>query len=306
MSGAWTPPVVVAGAFSPTPPGPAPAATPPDQAIASIAIPAHDESSVIGRCLDALAPLSEHLEIVVVCNGCRDDTATIARRHLLRHESHEHRVFEIDRASKPAALRLADATLTTFPRIYLDADVVVTARAITDMVAALESHDRLAVRPPVHHDLHGASYWARRHARARSRIEWFDTALWGGGVIALSAAGRQRLGPWPDVTADDLWVASGLDPDEIGIIDTDPVMVRVPRTMTGVWAIARRSHRGVRNLDVAARTTSRTTRQLIRTAPRAPLDAAVYAAVAIGTRLGSRRDRPADGARTWERDRSSR
>jgi hypothetical protein len=305
MTALRTPPVVVAGAFSPTPPGPAPAATPTRQAIASIAIPAHDESSVIGRCLDALAPLSEHLEIVVVCNGCRDDTATVARRHLLRHGSREHRVFEIDRASKTAALRLADGALTTFPRLYLDADVVVSPRAITDLVAALEHDDQLVVRPPVRHDLDGASHWARRHARARSRIEWFDTALWGGGVIAVSAAGRKRLGTWPDVVADDLWVASRVEPGEIGVVDTDPVIVRAPRTMSGVWAIARRSYRGARGVDATA-TTTRTLRQLIRTTPQAPLDAAVYAAVALGVRMSSLRSRPTTHESAWERDRSSR
>ena len=42
----------------------------------SVVIPAHNEETVIGRCLAALfAGAGEgELDVVVVCNGCRDGT----------------------------------------------------------------------------------------------------------------------------------------------------------------------------------------------------------------------------------------
>ena len=69
----------------------------------SVVVPAHNESGSIGRCLDSMTEgLAENdLQIVVVCNGCNDDTAEIARRFGPPVE-----VVEIPVASKIAALRL--------------------------------------------------------------------------------------------------------------------------------------------------------------------------------------------------------
>ncbi|MGW3138555.1 glycosyltransferase, partial [Streptomyces sp. NPDC001139] len=47
----------------------------------SIVIPAHNEAPVLGRLLDALLADSlsaDDPDIVVVCNGCTDDTASVA------------------------------------------------------------------------------------------------------------------------------------------------------------------------------------------------------------------------------------
>ena len=49
----------------------------------SVIIPAHNEAKVIRRCLEGLlagAPAGEEPELIVVCNGCSDDTAAIARQ----------------------------------------------------------------------------------------------------------------------------------------------------------------------------------------------------------------------------------
>ena len=89
--------------------------------LGSVVIPARDEARVIRRTLDALFTDFEpsELEVIVVCNGCADDTARVARA-----SGHPVRVRELRAASKPAALRCADAEATAFPRLYLDADVL--------------------------------------------------------------------------------------------------------------------------------------------------------------------------------------
>ena len=47
----------------------------------NIIIPAHNEEASIGRCLSALLSGSHpgEFEIIVVCNGCSDGTANVAR-----------------------------------------------------------------------------------------------------------------------------------------------------------------------------------------------------------------------------------
>src|ERR1700733_15288658 len=89
--------------------------------LGSVIIPALNEATTIRRCLDALlvgfAP--GELDIVVSCNGCTDGTANIVRSSWPAVQG-----IAATKASKPAALRATDETLSVFPRIYLDADVV--------------------------------------------------------------------------------------------------------------------------------------------------------------------------------------
>ncbi len=71
----------------------------------SVIIPAHDEGSVIARTLEAMTngAAPGELDVIVVCNGCTDDTAAVARRF-----GPPVRVIETDIAGKSHALNLGD------------------------------------------------------------------------------------------------------------------------------------------------------------------------------------------------------
>ncbi|MGA8046141.1 MAG: glycosyltransferase, partial [Dermatophilaceae bacterium] len=102
---------------------------------------AHNEATVIGRTLDALLMGGEpDLEVIVVPNGCTDDTSEVARsRGVL--------VVDLDSAGKAAALNAGDAVATTFPRIYLDADIIVPPGGINAIVGGLRSSGALVAVP---------------------------------------------------------------------------------------------------------------------------------------------------------------
>ena len=91
----------------------------------SIVIPAHNEEQVIGRLLEGVTRGAEpgELEIVVVTNGCTDRTAEVAASFP------GVTVVDSPVASKAVALNLGDATVTGFPRLYLDADIEVDIAA---------------------------------------------------------------------------------------------------------------------------------------------------------------------------------
>jgi glycosyltransferase involved in cell wall biosynthesis len=80
---------------------------------ASVVIPAHNEERVIGRCLEVLqAGLRPgELEVVVVANGCTDNTERVARSAVPAV-----RVVSLAEASKAAALNAGDAVASAFPR----------------------------------------------------------------------------------------------------------------------------------------------------------------------------------------------
>ena len=142
---------------------------------------------MIGRCLDALfAGFGPgELDVVVVCNGCSDETA-----ELVRSSGHPVRVVELGAASKPAALRVGDAAASAFPRLYLDADVVLPGSAARRGAgAAAGRRDRCPTADPLRH--RGRSAPVRSYYRARSRVPAVLGSLWGAGVYGLSAAGRR-------------------------------------------------------------------------------------------------------------------
>ena len=283
--------------------------------LGSVVIPAHDEASVIGRCLDALF---------------RGLCARRARRRrglqrvLGRHPGaravgrHPIRVVEQRAASKPAALRAGDMAATDFPRLYLDADVVLHGCAARGVLERLRA-GAIAARPPVRYESGAASAPVRSYYRARSRIPAVLGSLWGAGVYGLSAAGRQRFDAFPDLVADDLWVDRHFDRSEVEIVDCAPVVVTVPRRSRDLVRVLRRTYLGkaepapVIDLgDPAPETLGSTTRDLRRlaaTGPVAALDAATYAAFAAGARLAlaiAPSAGPSLATGRWGRDDSSR
>src|SRR3954454_12282546 len=162
----------------------------------SIVVPAHNESSVIARTLSRWVgnPVSDEIVVVVVCNGCTDDTANVARRF-----GPTVHVVESDIARKTHALNLGDQISGVFPRIYADADVLITVDAIRALASRLEQGDVLAVAPTADINLTGCSWLVRKYYGIRSRLPSSREGIGGSGVYALSEEGRKRFGQFPDV-----------------------------------------------------------------------------------------------------------
>src|SRR5262249_26293386 len=122
----------------------------------SIVIPAHNEGLVIARTLTAIltGALPDELDVVVVCNGCADDTATISRVF-----GKSVRVIETELANKTHGLNLGDRVARAFPRLYVDADVVVTLSTVRALAEHLKKSSRvIAVAPQSHFDVTGCSW----------------------------------------------------------------------------------------------------------------------------------------------------
>lgn len=273
--------------------------------LGSVIIPAHDEASVIARVLRPLAGLAaaQRLQVVVVCNGCRDDTAVIARRFPGVD------VIEAREASKAAALNAGDAVATAWPRLYLDADIELTPATVLAVLGSLGDGAALAARPASVYDTAGAGAIVRSYYRARSRVPSLHRGLWGAGAYALSRSGHERLGTFPDVTGDDFWVDQLFAASEKVVVDTEPVIVHTPRDLAALIGILRRGRRGVTQAASADERVATSTVQTLRgvalsvRGPRQLSDAAVYAALSVAARLGAVRQ---SGPVSWERDDSSR
>ena len=270
----------------------------------TIVIPAHDEEAVILRTLHAVRPLVDQglAEVLVACNGCTDRTAELAASVA------GVRVIETEAALKTAALNLADAAAAHWPRLYLDADIVISPEAALEVLDTITRGDALAARPEFRYVTDSASAPVRAYYRARDRLPGTRSGLWGAGAFALGAEGHARFGAFPTVTADDLFVDRHFTASEKRSVPTAPVPVQVPRRVRSLMAVLRRQSRGSGELadGAEARTAPSTARQLLRSirGPSSAIDAAVYAALSLASRRprrAPRRHRPA-----WERDESTR
>lgn len=176
----------------------------------SVVVPAHNEEPVIESMLRGLLADAEagELEVIVVCNGCTDRTAEIARSI-----GEPVTVFETDIGSKPVALNLADEHASTFPRFYVDADVRVELAALRRCAEALRD-GALAAAPALHVDTSASSWPVRSYYRIWTELPWVSEAMVGSGIFGVSRTGRQRFDTFPLDGADDLWFSAQFAPDE--------------------------------------------------------------------------------------------
>lgn len=300
--------------------------------VTSIVIPAHNEGRVIGRLLDALLADTPDSgpDIVVVCNGCTDDTASVAGARGPRV-----RVVEIPTPSKHRALRVGDEHARGFPRLYVDADVVFGAADVRALSEALASGPGLlAAAPGRDIPLSGCAWPVRAYYRVWQRLPAVREGLFGRGVIAVTEPGHARLAALPPLMADDLAASLAFAPQERRVVEAARVVVHPPRT----WAdlIRRRVRAATSSAELerfqasaasktpgasersgsragaqartapSARTGTGDLRALLRAQPSLLPGVVVFVVAALAARRGSRKAIRSGDFSTWLRDESSR
>ncbi|MEU8033533.1 glycosyltransferase [Streptomyces sp. NPDC049099] len=278
----------------------------------SIVIPAHNEARVIGRLLDSLLADSSGAEtdIVVVCNGCTDDTARIAAARGPRV-----RVVEIPVPSKHVALRTGDDHARGFPRLYVDADVVITSAAVRALTEPLcdATAGVLATAPERQIPLAGCAWRVRAYYQVWQRLPAVRKGLFGRGVIAVSKAGHARIAALPPLMADDLAASLAFAPKERRVVGAARVVVHPPRTWRDL--IKRRIRAAVSTAQVerqqspdgaSARTSKADLLAVLRREPKLFPGVLVFVAAAVVARRKAQKAIREKDFGTWLRDESSR
>ena len=184
----------------------------------SVLIPAHNEADWLPACLDALCaadPVAGPVEVIVVANGCTDDTAGLARRKAPAFEARGWalRVLELAQGSKLGALNAGEAAARGAVLVYLDADVLVSPPLLAQLAGALaEEAPRYASGMP---RVTTSGDWVTRHYTRFWQTTGFMThGVPGFGVFAMNRAGRARWGDWPDIISDDTFARLNFRPEE--------------------------------------------------------------------------------------------
>jgi glycosyltransferase involved in cell wall biosynthesis len=274
-----------------------------------VVMPAHNERSSIARALDSLAPLAGEMDVVVVCNGCSDDTAAVASA-----AAPWARVIELDEASKPSALRAGDAALSSPMRLYLDADVVVGGDGVRRLVEILEADGLAAVAPTPRYEFQGASWVVRSHYRMWTALNTTVNAIYGAGTMLLSPEGRSRFGEWPDVIADDYFLDGLFAAEEKRRVAEVEVTVLLPTRLRPCVSRKARVHQGKRDVLAAGLRVYPDDRSgagtsllaAVRSRPALMLDVPAHLVVTLAARLLGTRRRRKGTEQMFYRDHTSR
>ena len=206
----------------------------------SVIIPAHNEEAVIERTLrGVLADGIENLEVVVVVNASTDRTAEIARSVDPRVK-----VIETETPGKTNALNLGEQSLTSFPRVFLDADIELKPGAMRALLAASGNPYPIVSPMPVY-DMSGCTVGMRLFMQAEGYNHYFGHgAPNGSGCFVLTESARHRWDDFPNIVADDGFVHGHFKPSEAFTVRAGSAVVKPPRDLSSMVRVRARVRRG--------------------------------------------------------------
>ena len=278
-------------------------------AVASVVIPAHNEAVTIGRNLRALrrGTRDDDLEVVVVCNGCTDQTAEAARAADPRA-----RVIEIEEPSKAEAVRVGNTATEVFPRVHLDADIELSGTDLLSLLEPLSRRGVLATGPRRDVPKTGCSRWVRWYYEVWESLPQVESGLFGRGVVVLSEEAQARVSALPRMLSDDLGMSDAFSAQERCVVSTAVAVVHPPRTVRDL--VRRRIRISTGNTQAArlgvrrpaSRTRLRTLLALSVSRPGLALRVPVFLGIHVAALVGARRAVRAGDFTSWQRDESSR
>lgn len=210
----------------------------------SIIIPAHDEASVIHKTLDCLTEGAQETdwqkdyEIIVVCNGCTDNTADICRTYS------GVKVVESEIGNKAHAMNLGDEHAAGFPRIYLDADIVTDRASMVAVADVLKNGEADLAAPSFQIDLDGCTLAVRSFYKVWLELPYFKEQLIGAGVYALSEQGRKAFGEFPDLFSEDEYIRLLFPKERRQVVKEAWFRFRPPTNLGALLKIRSRHQRG--------------------------------------------------------------
>lgn len=274
--------------------------------MATVIVPAYNESKVIRRCLDSLLLQDGVNEIIVACNGCHDNTAQIVQQ-----EYPTVICLDIKKPSKVNALNEAEKLVNSWPVVYLDADLQLWPGAVKAALEGMHSKGYLLVSPTPIMDTSNSSWVVKQYYKTHRQLSYVDEGVIGTGTFILDKEGRARFGAFPQVINDDHFVRSQFEENELANIPDSKVTVTAPRNAWSLIKILTRSNLGnieidVKGLSIEKEKPSYSRIFLSRLFSRDFLSTAVYLALVITAKTRAKRQFKSLQNYRWEVDSSSR
>lgn len=215
--------------------------------MATVIVPAHNEASVIRRCLDSIIHQEGVDQLIVACNGCSDETAAIVKA-----DYPQALCLDIDIPSKVNALNEAEKHIQSWPVFYIDADTQLSENSISVITQAMQQDQNLLLAAPEPIiDTSASSWLVKQYYKV-----WLSLPYIQDGVVAtcsyvISEKGHQRFKAFPAVINDDGFVRCQFTNEERGNVAGSKIFISAPRTLYSLIKIKSRARLG--NMELAAK-----------------------------------------------------
>ena len=108
----------------------------------------------------------------------------------------------------------ANAKAKFYPRIYLDADVQCGYNSMLALAAELRKPGVMAASPALRMDLSRSNCFLQSYYRVWMTQPYVTKSMVGSGCYGLSREAAEKIGPFPRIIGDDIWVHSRFSEDE--------------------------------------------------------------------------------------------
>jgi len=214
----------------------------------SVIIAAHNEGAVIEATLRSVLAnrLDRPVQVIVVANGCSDDTAEKARKF-----SPDVEVVETPVGNKINAINLGDRAAKYFPRAFLDADCQLSENLLQNVANEFDDPDVRIVAPGVKYVYQGHNPFLAGYYHLWRSLPYVKRNTMARGFYAIDQRLRERYVEFPSLIADDKFIRNLTKPAERRVAGDCFTTVHLPENFHDLLKVKTRWTFG--NLELAQR-----------------------------------------------------
>jgi glycosyltransferase involved in cell wall biosynthesis len=277
--------------------------------MATLIIPAHNEASVIERCLDSLIQQKNVTRIIVACNGCTDNTAEIVNNNY-GHLPHLI-CLDIKKPSKTHALNEAEKHIIDFPVFYIDADTALSIDAIPTITQQMQDKPLHLTAPTPIINTEQSSWLVKQYYKIWQSLPYIEAGVIATCSFIVSQQGRQRFDKFPDVINDDGYIRCQFKADEISNIAGSEIYIQAPKDIFSLIKIKTRARLGnmqLNTLNLCTHPAKKAYASSMKSKlfSKDAISAVIYYCIAIIIRIRANKQFSRINQYTWEKDNSSR
>lgn len=279
--------------------------------MATVIVPAHNESSVIRECLDSIVNQQGVDHIIVPCNGCTDNTVEIVRQ-----EYPQVVCLDIKKPSKTNALNIAEEKARelgiSYPVFYIDADTRLSKDCIQVISKKMQENTELFLTAPTPIINTDESSWlVKTYYKVWTRLPYIKEGVIATCSFIVSEKGRQRFDKFADVIGDDGFIRCHFKNSEIANIEGAEIYIKAPKDIYSLIKIKTRARLGNMELIVRKKCPIMESKHYgnvmtSRLFSRDFLATSVYILIALVIRVRAKLQFKKLDSYQWEKDTSSR
>jgi glycosyltransferase involved in cell wall biosynthesis len=179
--------------------------------------------------------LDRPMQVIVVANGCSDDTAAKARKFWPTVE-----VIETPVGNKINAINLGDRAAKHFPRAFLDADCQLSENLLQRVCNTFDEPGVRLVAPGVKYVYSGWNPFLAGYYHLWRNLPYVRRNTMARGFYAIDEELRSRYPEFPALTADDKFIRNLTKPEERRVAEGCSTTVHLPDNFSDLLKVKTR------------------------------------------------------------------